>query len=105
MATRKPSVELFYDPADLDPAAPRLYIRKDRGTWELRDPAGELLGGYAKLPEAIDAAEELSTSRFHEILVRGAVSPMEWAVSQNPEMVELARALNETVPLEREAAD
>jgi hypothetical protein len=105
MATREPPVELFYDPEDLDPDAPRLYIRKDGGAWELRDGAGELLGAHVSLPEALDAAEARSRVRFHEILVRGAVSHMEWSVRQNPEMVELARALNGTTAVHREAAD
>jgi hypothetical protein len=91
MATREPPVELFYDPAQLDPDAPRLHIRKDDGVWELRDADGVLLSSHAKLPEAIDAAEARSNAHFCEILVRGAGSPIEWSVRLNPAMVELAR--------------
>jgi hypothetical protein len=93
MATRKPALELYYDPAELDPEAPRLHVRKDDGVWELRDADAALLSTHAKLPEAIDAALERSNARFSEILVRGAVSPIEWSVRLNPEMVELARVL------------
>lgn len=105
MAKRKPAVELYYDPADLDPEAPRLHIGKHDGTWELRDGDGALLSSHAKLPEAINAAEERSRVCFCEILVRGAVTPIEWSVRLNPAMVELARVLNQPVPVEREAAD
>lgn len=105
MATRESPVELYYDPADLDPDAPRLHVRKHGDTWELSDADGTLLSSHAKLPEAIDAAEARSRVRFCEILVRGAVTPMEWSVTQNPDMVELARALNGQVQAEREAAD
>ena len=104
MATREPPVELYYDPADLDPNAPRLHVRKNCSGWELRDGGGELLSGHAELPDAIDAALERSKVRFSEILVRGASSSSEWSVSRNPEMVELAQVLNASPLLEREAA-
>ncbi|HLM66812.1 MAG TPA: hypothetical protein VK358_04750 [Longimicrobium sp.] len=93
MATRKPALELYYDPADLHPEAPRLHIRKHDGVWELRDADGALLSRSMLLPDVIDAALERSNVRFSEILVRGAVSPIEWSVHQNPECVELARVL------------
>lgn len=102
MAKRNPPLELYYDPADLDPDAPRLHIRKNGVGWELRDDGGQLLSAHAQLPEAIDTALERSTIRFSEILVRGAVSPIEWSVSRNSEMVELARVLN-APPSERDA--
>lgn len=98
-------VRLFYDPAELASDAPRLYIRKENGVWQLRDADGTLLSSHVKLPEAIDAAEERSKVCFCEILVRGAVSPIEWSVRLNPGMAELARVLNESVGVEREAAD
>ncbi|HEU0302756.1 MAG TPA: hypothetical protein VFR37_25060 [Longimicrobium sp.] len=104
MATREPSVELFYDPEDLDPEASRLRIGKSNGRWELRDDGGALLSSHAILPEALDAALERSEVCFSEIVVRGSSGGIEWAVSQNPEMVELARLLNDTAPLRREAA-
>jgi hypothetical protein len=104
MATREPSVELFYDPAELDPDAPRLHIRKDDGVWELRDAGDALLSSHAKLPEAIDAALGRSRVCFSEILVRGAVSPIEWSVRLNSGMAELARALNQPDAAERDAA-
>jgi hypothetical protein len=103
MATREPPVELYYDPADLDPEAPRLYIGKNGSGWELRDEEGALLSAHAILPEALDAAGERSKVRFSEIIVRGASSSIEWSVSRNPEMVEFARVLNASPLLEREA--
>lgn len=103
MATREPPVELYYEPADLDPEAPRLYIGKNGSGWELRDDGGELLSGHAQLPDAIDAALERSKVRFSEILVRGASSSIEWSVSRNPEMVGLEQVLNASPLLEREA--
>ena len=104
MATREPPVELFYRPEDLDPEAPRLRIDKSGGRWELRDDHGARLSSHTLLPDAIDAALERAEARFSEILVRGSSGRIEWAVSQNPEMVELARLLNETAPSRREAA-
>lgn len=104
MATREPSVELFYDPAELDPHAPRLHIRKDDGVWVLRDAAGSVLSSHAKLPDAIDAAEERSRMCFCEILVRGAVTPTEWSVRLNPAMAALARVMSQPVSVERESA-
>lgn len=105
MATREPPVELYYDPADLDPEAPRLYISKNGSGWELRDGEGALLSGHAILPEALDAAEARSNVRFSEVIVRGASGRVEWSVRQNPECVEIARVLSQGVGLQREAAD
>lgn len=104
MATREPPVERYYDPADLDPDAPRLYISKNGSGWELRDEDGALLSAHAILPEALDAAGERSTVRFSEIIVRGATGRVEWFVQQNPECVEIARVLNQAVTLRRAAA-
>ena len=98
-------VDLFYDPAELASDAPRLHIRKDGGLWNLRDADGSLLSSHVKLPDAIDAAEERSRVCFCEILVRGAISPIEWSVRLNPGMAELARVLNQPAAVEREAAD
>lgn len=104
MPRRKP-LELYYDPADLDPAAPRLHIRKVDGAWELRDDAGVLLARYARLPGALDDALARSATRFSEILVRAASGKFEWSVRHNPDWEWLARFLNETDAREREAAD
>lgn len=93
MAKRKPSLELYYDPADLDPEAPRLHIRKDEGVWELRDADDALLSRSMLLPDVLDAALERSNARFSEIIVQGAGGGIEWSVHQNPECVELARVL------------
>lgn len=93
MATRDPPVELFYDPADLDPSAPRLYVRKENGAWALWDGTGVLLGRHSTLPDALDDALARSGERFSEILVRTATGTQEWSVAHNPELEWLARAV------------
>jgi hypothetical protein len=105
MAKREPPVELFYEPEELDPEAPRLRIAKKRGVWELRDEQGGLLSKHPLLPEAIDAALERSKVCFSEILVMAATGEFEWSVQHTPEFVELARAVNQPVAAGREAAD
>lgn len=100
---REPPVELYYDPEKLDPCAPRLRVSKEGGTWELRDGEGVLLSRHASLPEALDAALGRAKVCFSEIIVRGSGGRMEWSVSQNPDFVELARALNRPLPAGRGA--
>lgn len=102
---RERPIELYYDPEDLDADAPRLRISKCAGVWELRDDQGALLSGHARLPGAIDDALARSEERFSEILVMAASGRFEWSVQHNPEWLELARAVNRPVVLEREAAD
>jgi hypothetical protein len=97
--------ERFYDPADLDPCAPRLRIRKGGGLWELWDDGHVLLGGHPRLPDALDAALERSAIRFSEILVRASDDSFEWSVRHNPEMQELARLLTRFPAARQEAAD
>jgi hypothetical protein len=105
MATHEPPVELFYEPDDLDPEAPRLRIAKTNGVWELRDDRDALLSSHARLPEAIDAALARSEQCFSEILVMAATGRFEWSVQHNPDWLELARAVNRPIETEREAAD
>ena len=105
MATREPPVELFYDPADLEPDAPRLRIGKRNGYWELRDEKEALLSCHASLPDALDAAVERSNVCFSEILVREATGRQEWSYHHNPDWMELIRLLVRTAPLQREAVD
>jgi hypothetical protein len=102
---RAASVDLFYDPADLDPDAPRLCISKTHGLWELRDNEGTVLSCHSSLPDAIDAGVERSRLCFSEILFRGSTGGEEWSVRHNPDWVALARALNRTDASMREAAD
>ena len=93
MATREPPVELFYDPADLDPKAPRLYVWRNGNTWELQDEAGAVLSTHPTQDDAIDAALERSRVCFSEILVRGSTGRMEWLVDQNPELLRIIDSL------------
>lgn len=86
MATREPPVELFYDPADLDPDAPRLYVRRNGTTWRLLDEDGLLLSTHASQDDAIDAARQKSKKRFSEILVRGSTDDLEWRLDQDPDI-------------------
>lgn len=99
------AVELYYDPAELDPDAPRLRIQKRDGRWELRDDEGGLLSSHSALPGALDAALNRSRLRFSEILVRSSSGRREWSYNHNPEWMDLARILNQAVASQREAAD
>jgi hypothetical protein len=102
---REASVELFYDPEELDTDAPRLRISKCAGVWELRDSQGALLGSHTRLPDAIDDALARSAECYSEILVMAATGRFEWSVQHNPDWLELARAVNRPIVAEREAAD
>lgn len=93
MATREPPVELFYDPEDLDPQAPRLRVSRNGEGWELRDDDEVLLSKHPSQRDAIDAALERSSVRFSEILVRGSTGRAEWLVGQDPLTRELHRVL------------
>lgn len=104
MATREPPVELFYSPADLDPQAPRLRVTRNGEGWELRADEGDLLSKHPSQAEAIDAALERSKARFSEILVRGSTGRAEWVVNQNPNWLELARALDRDLERRRTEA-
>lgn len=105
MVTREPPVELFYDPEDLNPEAPRLRISKRAGVWELRDDHDVVLSSHPRLPEAIDTALERAEKCFSEILVMAGSGRFEWSVQHNPDWLALARAVNPPVLSEREAAD
>jgi hypothetical protein len=80
MATREPPVELFYDPDDLHPTAPRLRVTRNSVGWELRDEGGVLLGTHPTQDDAIDAGLERSRLRFSEILARGSNGRIEWRI-------------------------
>ncbi|HEX6041258.1 DUF2188 domain-containing protein [Longimicrobium sp.] len=86
MATHEPEVELFYDPADLDPNAPRLYVTRNGVGWELRDGAGLLLSTHPTQAHGIEAARRQSLRRFSEILVRGSNGAVEWRLDQDPDV-------------------
>lgn len=106
MATRETPVERFYDPADLVPGAPRLYVRRNGTRWELRDDAGELLSTHATDELAIDAALERSRRSYCEILVRGASGRTEWLIDQDPELLRAVAFLSKRWEArQREAAD
>jgi hypothetical protein len=95
MATRESSIDLYYDPEDLDPDAPRLRVTRNGKGWELRAGEGDLLSKHPSQAEAIDAALERSKARFSEILVRGSTGRAEWVVNQDPKWLKLTRALNQ----------
>lgn len=102
---REPPVELFYDPADLDPKAPRLHVGMNDGRWEVRNDCGAVLSRHSSLPDAIDAAAERSDVCFTEILVRESTGRQEWSVHHNQEWIALIRLLVRTAPSHCEAAD
>lgn len=106
MAKREPPVTLYYDPADLDPEAPRLRVTRNGVGWELRDEAGTLLGTHPTQSAAIDAGLERSKARFSEILVRGSTGRAEWVVDQDPELLRAVAFLHKRwEKRQREAAD
>lgn len=89
MATREPQVELFYDPAELTPGAPRLYVRRNGTSWRLLDEKGEQLSSHPSQDDAIGAARRRSQERFSEILVRGSTDDLEWRLDQDPEIADI----------------
>jgi hypothetical protein len=105
MATRKPALELFYDPADLTPRAPRLYVRRNGRSWELRDEEDTVLGTHSEQGDAIEDALDRSAVRFSEILVRGSTGRMEWLVDQDPEILKATEPWRKKRKAEKEAAD
>lgn len=104
MATREPPVELFYDPQELTPGAPRLRIMRNGEGWELLDDEGMLVSRHPTQADAIDAALELSKVRFSEILVRGSTGRAEWVVNQNPRWLKLAKEIDRDLARRREEA-
>jgi hypothetical protein len=98
MATHAPPVERFYDPADLDPSAPRLRVMRNGAGWELQDDGGMLLSAHPSQGDAIDAALERSKVRFSEILVRNSTGRTEWRVAQDELTQELSRLLRQQYP-------
>jgi hypothetical protein len=105
MATREPPVELFYDPQDLDPTAPRLYVWRNGATWELQNETGDVLSTHPTQTDAIDAARRRSEARFSEILVRGSSGRMEWQLDQDPELLRISDWFRERRRQHQEAAD
>jgi hypothetical protein len=105
MATREASVELFYDPGELTPGAPRLYIRRSGSVWDIRDEDGGILSTHPSQNHAIDEARTRSRQRFCEILVRGSTGELEWRLDQDPEVAEIVDRLRGRHLRHAEAAD
>lgn len=105
MATREPPAELFYDPQELAPGAPRLYVWRNGFSWELQDEEGVLLGTHPSQTHAIEAARRLSKQRFSEILVRGSTGELEWRLDQDPAVAEIIDRFRERHLLQWEEAD
>lgn len=82
MATHEPSVERLYDPEELRPGAPRLYVWRNDNDWQLLDEEGTVLSIHPSQADAIDAALVRSRVRYTEILVRGSTGRVEWLVHQ-----------------------
>lgn len=102
---REAAEELFYDPADLDPDAPRLYVLRDGDAWELQDEAGNVLSTHPTQRDALDAAGERSAISFCEILVRGSNGRAEWYVEQSAAMRSAMEYWRGRRLAQREAAD
>jgi hypothetical protein len=105
MATREPPVERFYSPEDLDPTAPRLYVWRNGGAWELQDEGGMVLSTHATQRDALEEAHERSAVRFCEILARGSTGRIEWRIDQNPAMRKATEYWRKKKSQQREAAD
>jgi Uncharacterized protein conserved in bacteria (DUF2188) len=105
MATRTPPVELFYDPADLDPDAPRLYVLRTDDAWELQDEEGAILSTHPTQRDAIDAGLARSAVEFCEILVRGSTGDLEMRLDQDPDLLRITSRFRERRRQHREAAD
>lgn len=103
MATHAPPIERFYDPAELDPAAPRLRVMRNGAGWELQEDGGMLVSIHPSQGDAIDAALERSKVRFSEILVRNSTGRTEWRVAQDALTQALARWIREQYPRGGEA--
>jgi hypothetical protein len=105
MAMREAPDELFYDPADLDPHTPRLYVLRAGEAWELQDEAGNVLSTHPTQRDALDAAHERSAVRFCEILARGSNGRVEWYVEQSAGMRKATEYWRSQRMAQREAAD
>ena len=102
---REPPEERFYDPADLDPDAPRLYVLRNGDAWELQDEAGDVLSTHPTQRDALDAARCRSARCFSEILVRGSTGRVEWQLDQDPELRRILDGLRARRMRYAEAAD
>jgi hypothetical protein len=89
MAKRKAPPEPLFEPEDLDPNAPRLYISRNGVGWELRSAEGALLGVHDSQSTAIQAAREISKVQFSEILVEGSTGRYVWQLDQRPEWLSI----------------
>ncbi|HEX6036756.1 hypothetical protein [Longimicrobium sp.] len=105
MAMREPPEELFYDPADLDPDAPRLYVLRNGDTWELQDEPGDVLSTHPTRRDALEDAHERSAVAFCEILARGSNGRAEWWMEQNAAMRKATEYWRTKPTEQREAAD
>lgn len=105
MAMRELPDELFYDPADLDSDAPRLYVLRNGDTWELQDEAGDVLSTHPTRRDALEEAHQRSATRFCEILARGSNGRIEWWMEQSPAMRKATEYWRTQRSAQREAAD
>lgn len=105
MAMRQPPEERFYDPTDLNPDAPRLYVLRNGDAWELQDEYGDVLSTHPTQRDALDAAHDRSAIRFCEILVRGSNGRVEWCAEQSAAMRDAMEYWRQKRLAQREAAD
>jgi hypothetical protein len=66
MATRKQRVQLTFSPEDIDPAVPRLYVRRDGELWHVRSDAG-VLSTHATREDALTGARERARETAAEV--------------------------------------
>ncbi|HEX8395364.1 MAG TPA: hypothetical protein VF665_23645 [Longimicrobium sp.] len=93
MATRKRAPRKGYDPADLVPGVPTLYVARHGSRWHLtRD--GVLLSTHSTRIEALDIAYELSEQNFCNILAEGSTGRLVVEMDQDPQWLALAREMD-----------
>jgi hypothetical protein len=93
MATRRQAPELGYDPADLVPGVPTLYVSLNGRGWELRCD-GVLLSTHPTRDEALDAAYEQCDREFGNILAEGSTGRFVFQMEQDPVLLKLFRDLD-----------
>ncbi|MBB4639136.1 hypothetical protein [Longimicrobium terrae] len=93
MATRKRAPEPGYEPEDLVPGVPTLYIALRNSVWELRRD-GVLLSTHPTRVNAIDVARAHSDREFCNILAEGSTGRLVFQMSQDPKWLAIARELD-----------
>lgn len=93
MATRRRAPELGYDPEDLVPGVPTLYIALRNSVWELRRD-GVLLSTHPTRVHAVRTARDHTEREYCNILAEGSTGRLVLKMEQNPVLVRLYAELD-----------